>query len=52
MARKIYINKSLLTKIHSGEETSDISVIDIEEGIWIMDKTEGCVELIGVDTYQ
>lgn len=45
MPREIFINKSLLRKIQNGEETSDVKVIDIEEGMFIMDKTEGCIEL-------
>lgn len=45
MSRKIFINKSLYEKIVNGEPTSDISVVDIEEGVFIMDKTEGCIEL-------
>lgn len=46
MLRKIYIGKDLLRRILAGEKTSDVVAIDIAEGMFIMDKTEGCVELI------
>ena len=43
---KIYINKSLLAKIKAGEPTPDVKAFESEGLFWIMDKTEGCRELI------
>lgn len=45
MKRGIYIGKSLLKRILAGEPTDEIACIDIEEGFFILDKTEGCIEL-------
>jgi len=43
--KKIYIGKNLLKKIINNESVLDIATINLEEGFFIMDETEGCVEL-------
>lgn len=45
MERKVFIGKSLYARIIGGEPTSDITVIDLPEGVFILDRTEGCIEI-------
>ena len=44
MEQKVFIGRSLLQQLLRGEKIDDYSVVDIPEGIFILTKTEGCVQ--------